>query len=545
MLRKVICPLLSHGEISFNSGLNVILGDDDAKNSIGKSSALMLIDFAMGGTSLLEDKAGVIKALGHHSYSIEFVFNGKSYYFKRSTNESSKVQICDKDFKVAEEITIDDYTAKLKKLYGLEGLNSSFRSLVSPFSRIWNKGALEPEQPFSGDLKESAGVAVGRLIDMFERAGDILEERSVLEACNDRKKLISKSMSAEIIPKINKTQYKANQKIIADNSVVIELLKKEFSGALSAYEALFDEGLRALHQKKSDLVSQRNEVLVKIDRVKRDLLGVTPRLLANIGLITEFFPNVNVERLGQVEAFHQNIGKMVQKELKKELSLHSIRELELGVEIAKLEEKIRASLADKGTPNDLFARVFELKEIADKAANENLFFDKKAAIDKEALLSKERLEAIYVGIFLDIESSLNYKLKRFNKVVYGPKRNASQLRIKSASSYSFVSPDDTGTGKSYAGLVGFDLAMLSLTRLPYIIHDSVIYKNIEVPATRNILRILASVKRKQIFLAFDEAAKFGSAAEQILRTRTALKLSDNDLLYIKDWREQQEVEKLD
>ena len=232
----------------------------------------------------------------------------------------------------------------------------------------------------------------------------------------------------------------------------------------------------------------------------------------------------------------------MKKELKRDLNLHSIRESELSDEIAKLEEKIRIGLAEKGTPDDLFTRAFELKEVADRAVNENRFFDKKAVIDKEASLSKERLEAIYVSVFLDIERSLNYKLKRFNKVVYGPRRNASQLRIKSASSYSFISPEDTGTGKSYAGLVGLDLAMLSLTRLPFIIHDSVIYKNIEVPATRNILRILASVKRKQIFLAFDEAPKFGLDSEKILRTRTVLKLSDDNLLYNKDWREQQVAE---
>lgn len=64
---------------------------------------------------------------------------------------------------------------------------------------------------------------------------------------------------------------------------------------------------------------------------------------------------------------------------------------------------------------------------------------------------------------------------------------------------SFTSPQDTGTGKSYAGLIGFDLAMLSLTRFPFVIHDSVIYKNIEVPATKRTLRILAAVKSKKIF----------------------------------------------
>ncbi|WP_234300362.1 DUF2326 domain-containing protein [Rahnella aceris] len=104
------------------------------------------------------------------------------------------------------------------------------------------------------------------------------------------------------------------------------------------------------------------------------------------------------------------------------------------------------------------------------------------------------------------------------------------------------SPEDTGTGKSYAGLVGFDLAMLSLTKLPFLIHDSVIYKNIEVAATRNILRILSAVKKKQIFLAFDEATKFGSNSEKILISHTRLKLSDDVLLYIKDWREKSVIE---
>ncbi len=538
MLTKIICSLLNRGEISFHAGLNVILGDDDAKNSIGKSSTLMIIDFAMGGTSLLEDKAGVIKSMGHHAYIFEFDFNGVKSFFSRSTNEPSIIHICTNDYQVTGEISIEEYTAKLKKLYGLECLRSSFRSLVSPFSRIWNKGALDPEQPFFSDAREAAGAAIGRLIDLFERSDDIAEEKSILDAHNERKKIISKSMNEEIIPKINKTQYKANQKIIANKMNNIEALKQGFTGALSAYEALFDESLRKLQQQKNELANQRNEILTKKDRIERDLLGITPRLSANIALVQEFFPNVDAKRLEQVESFHQNISKTVQKELRKDLASYSEQISNLNVEISDLEDNIRTSLASKGTPDDLFARVFELKEFVDKASEENKFYDIKEAIKIDASLSKKRLEDIYDSIFLDIETSLNKKLKSFNQVVYGPKRNASQLRIRSASSFSFISPEDTGTGKAYAGLVGFDLAMLSLTHLPFIIHDSVLYKNIEVPATRNIIRILASVKRKQIFLAFDEAPKFGAMAERLLRTHTVLKLNNNELLYNKDWREQ-------
>lgn len=157
-------------------------------------------------------------------------------------------------------------------------------------------------------------------------------------------------------------------------------------------------------------------------------------------------------------------------------------------------------------------------------------------MDEAIKASNEQLEKIYSSIFLEIEHAMNVRLKSFNRVVYGAKRNSSELRILSANAYLFSSPDDTGTGKSFAGLIGFDLGMLALTRLPYIIHDSVIYKNIEVAATKRILRILSSIKTKQVFLAFDEAKKFGAQTERLIRRFTVLKLSHDDLLYNKEWR---------
>ena len=51
MLKEIICSKLADKKIVFNKGLNVVVGDDDAANSIGKSSALLLIDFAFGGKS--------------------------------------------------------------------------------------------------------------------------------------------------------------------------------------------------------------------------------------------------------------------------------------------------------------------------------------------------------------------------------------------------------------------------------------------------------------------------------------------------------------
>ncbi len=538
MLKEIRCVHFSHSKISFHPGLNVVLGDDDARNSIGKSTVLMVIDFVMGGTTFLKDDAGAIRELGHHHYDFAFEFGQQRLFFSRATDTSDVVHVCDENYARVSELQLQNYNALLKNLYRLDGLEGSFRSTLNPFARIWRKGGLEPDQPFVAMSKESPAIAIGRLIDMFGRSADIADERKTLEEQKERRTLIKKSMDASIIPKITKTKYDENTRKISENLAQIDQLKQGLGGALSVYESLFDESLQQKQQRKNELGGVRADIQNKIRRLQREISGITPRLAANVALIADYFPTVDVQRLEQVEAFHQKIGSIVKKELKDELAVALAEEAATANEIAAIDLDIQAALQTKGLPEDMFKRVFDLKEVTDRAAEENRNFERKVELDEAIKLSSGRLDSIYVRIFLDIERQVNQKLRAFNKVVYGPFRASSELRIKSPSSYQFTSPADTGTGKSYAGLIGFDLAMLSLTRLPLFLHDSIIYKNIEVPATRRILRILAAVKSKQIFLSFDEAKKFGPEAELLLKHFTVLKLGHNDLLYTKDWRDQ-------
>lgn len=536
MLKQIKCNLFNHKQIDFHDGLNIILGDDEAKNSIGKSSALLVIDFAMGGTSLLVDDAGVIKALGDHSYDITFEFKGEPLFVRRSTERPDIVDVCDSNYIKHDEMSLEAYREHLKRLYGLSGLESTFRSIVSPFARIWNKGESDPDHPLAGASKEKLSAGIFRLLDLFERTSDVSVERAALQILKDKKDLMKRSMTAEIIPRITTKQYRSNQKLIKDNAQAISDLKDNFAGAITAYEALFDEKLREIQQSKNELIKQRSLTSARREKLQRDISGLSPRLTANIALVAEFFPEADLERLQQVEQFHKKIGKLVSRELKNELEALLNQESEINESITDLDQKIKLALNLKGTPTDLFAKVFELKEVTDKAREENKFFEQKTSIDESEAASKARLDAIYDQIFLSIESSINSELEEFNKIVYGPERNPSQLRIKNAKSYSFTSPLDTGTGKSYAGLVGFDIAVLSLTNLPFIIHDSMIYKNIEISATENIIRILSAFKKKQIFLAFDEAKKFNTETQKTLQSNKVLQLNRNQLLYIKDWR---------
>lgn len=50
--------------IRFKTGLNVILGKEDGENSIGKSSAMLAIDFVFGGKTYASSDG--VKHMGHH-----------------------------------------------------------------------------------------------------------------------------------------------------------------------------------------------------------------------------------------------------------------------------------------------------------------------------------------------------------------------------------------------------------------------------------------------------------------------------------------------
>ena len=255
MLNEIECSLFRKERIVFHSGLNIVLGDDDAKNSIGKSSALMAIDFAYGGNSLLEDKSGAIRELGDHIYYFAFTFSGKKYFFSRSTETPEIIHTCDEKYVKEGEITGLQFRTKLKEFYGLTECENSFRFLVGAFGRIWGKDTLDPDHPFISVAQEPSGKAILRLIDLFDHSKSISAERRVIEIQKERKKIISISMKENIISDVNRTKYKENVGIIAANNDRIEQLKKGFSGALAAYETLFDENLTVILAKIMDSTS--------------------------------------------------------------------------------------------------------------------------------------------------------------------------------------------------------------------------------------------------------------------------------------------------
>ena len=91
-----------------------------------------------------------------------------------------------------------------------------------------------------------------------------------------------------------------------------------------------------------------------------------------------------------------------------------------------------------------------------------------AELAETAKAYKAELDRLVVEQIALIQQEINGEMKRINDVIYSGRKTAPTLTINDASHYVFFTPRDGGTGTQYKGLVVFDLAMLSLTRLPVI-----------------------------------------------------------------------------
>jgi len=97
MLSEISSDQFRVGAIQFHQGLNTVLGDKNATNSIGKTSLLLVIDFGFGGSSLIENSPDIVAELGDHDYFFSFEFDSESYCFRRGTRQPDVVYKCDSE----------------------------------------------------------------------------------------------------------------------------------------------------------------------------------------------------------------------------------------------------------------------------------------------------------------------------------------------------------------------------------------------------------------------------------------------------------------
>lgn len=190
-------------DLVFQDGANYIVGDGVASNSIGKTTALLLVDFAFGGSAYARSE-DIELFVGEHIVEVEHIFEGETYRFARSFSQSDKVIRI--DVFPQEEISLSSYNNFLKEKYQLAALNLSFRDIVSLYSRIWGKRNTEPARILSVVPNESGTTAVARLIKLYREYGAIELTSQEIKKLNESRKALSEARKHSYLPTYTKRE---------------------------------------------------------------------------------------------------------------------------------------------------------------------------------------------------------------------------------------------------------------------------------------------------------------------------------------------------
>lgn len=504
---------VSRGKIEFFSGLNICLGEDNAENSIGKSTFLFAVDFCFGGDSYCSQKE-LLKEVGNHKINFCLEFDNEPYYFSRSTENSKEVSVCDEDFNITKKISDVDFKDFLFEKYNLAETGLSFRQAVTSFIRIFGKESSEIKNIVGVEGHNGGKTGILRnLIKLFEEYDEVksLEEKSAAiqseqnEFTSVEKSKIVKNGKIKNLSQLKESEIRVDQ--LKD-----ELLQIAESNKIQTEIVDAQRAVQAAELEKQITVLKRN---------RTKLLNEKSILEANLGSETKiqkedfeelksFFPELNIPHIEEIQNFHNKIARILKKETEEEL--------------LKLEDKISVNeknlietaqeLTELSVPVSIPKKVLEQYAAVSIQKNELegqiVFYKNSKQISSRLKETKIELDGKKLSILKEIAAKINRKLEEFSDKV-NDNDSPPCLNLNSTSSYSFYAPNDSGTGTAYVSMILYDLAILELTKLPFVIHDSVLFKNL---SDSRVIRVFEEYEnsRKQIFVSFDKKNSYGSDA---------------------------------
>lgn len=180
-----------------------------------------------------------------------------------------------------------------------------------------------------------------------------------------------------------------------------------------------------------------------------------------------------------------------------------IRELEDHK--AALREQIRelrSRFIHNGRASQIdYALMYQYADI--KVAIEKLNLTNQQCLRREELNAardeaKTAMMQSQAEIYLRQQETINTELARIADILH--EKTAPVLTFTNSSEYTYEIPGDDGAGSKFMSLAMFDHAILNLTELPILIHDTPVYTEISKERTAHLIRLGVN-HTKQTFIA--------------------------------------------
>ena len=295
-----------------------MVGDDNARNSIGKSSALLLVDFAFGGHEYIR-REDLITHVGPHDVRIHFVFNRQDCYFVRGTLNASLVHVCNESYCIIETITEGEYCKRLRDYYKISDTGLSFRKMLCLYSRIYGLKNSDENKPLNPGFPLSDSGCIENLVMLFNMYKDIKTLSSLKNEASAKYSVYKKVLDMKLVSVLSRDDYKASKKNIDELNCDLENLKTQIS---TNTLDLTTEQLKIIGYLKKKLARIQRDKSFSADIIEKlENNKMSDNMDINMGLIKKFFPNSNLKRIEEVDIFHKNLTKILHDEIATHLKL--------------------------------------------------------------------------------------------------------------------------------------------------------------------------------------------------------------------------------
>jgi len=540
MLIEIRCDkFMTYGDkrppILFHPGLNTVLGSETGSNSIGKSTFLMIIDFVFGGDDYVLKSTDVQKQVGEHSIQFAFEFNGERYYFFRETTNHTRVYRCDDKYKPYSNMDIKEYRKLLFELYGIDLPLISFRDAVGRYFRIYGRENLDEKKPLHNAKKETDKAAITSLMKLFNAYSPVASLEKAVSESKKEKDAHRKAQSFDFIPKIGKRQLGQNEKRIIELQGQLAKIQESSGNEIMGLDSEQAQIIAELRRKLTNAKRQRSRLTSQLKAVENDMTFDNPRLENSFEDLLRFFPDVDLKKIEDIEQFHHQLVTVLNTEFE-ETKDHLTNLISVAKdEIKYIEQEIKSTGLTPKISRSVLEDYSAIKGEIKGLERANAAYYKMEELKEIAKSLENRLNALLEEQIGFLQSMINVEMDKINDYVYNGEKLPPVLTIKNPKHYTFLTPNDTGTGTSYKGLVVFDLTVMQSTPLPALIHDSVILKQIGDEPLEKIME-LYNESSKQVFIALDKKGSYLNKTQDILEQTRVLHLTeDGNELFGRSW----------
>lgn len=522
--------------IRFHEGLNVVLGTRTGDNSIGKSTFLLILDFVFGGDDYATKIRDAANHVGEHTIQFEFRFAGTRYFFSRGTATFTTVERCDEKYHPIETWPVQQYRTFLAEHYGLNESGLSFRETVTRFIRVYHRENHNELRPLDAYPNEKGTDVIKFLLKLFGRFNVLQEAESQAKQSKDSLNALRDGIKFGHILSVG-TKKEAD--------ALVEQLRnlqrlRDSTGHLVDFQGKTAEDAMRVAGIKRDLQvvrARKSRLEDKLERLGFQQSIPAQRFLDDFREVERLFPGISLARLEAVESFHRKLTEILSSEIAEEIVLTQSELKKAETELRKLE----ANLASEPGLDDVPQRILkayaeydsQIKSIERRLQKR----EEEETLKRSCRVLTQRYKDQCDDALKGIEKEINLKMLVLDTLIYEGTKYPPDLRLSSIK-YEFSTLDDEGTGTAYKSMVVMDIAFLAATSLPFLVHDSLIFKNIGDKPLSKLIQMYQQQAPKQVFIALDKADSYDNATCLALEEQAVLHLAEGErALFGESWSE--------